>query len=139
MEQDLQQILARLEENTRKQTRWAKWQCIFSLAAAVFCGVLLIAALRFLPQMDQAMTQVHTLAQQAGTVLDNLETVTEALAEADLAGMVENIDALAVTSQEGVSQAMEKINAMDIAALNKAITDLANVVEPLAKLVNVFK
>ena len=139
MEQDLQQILARLEENTRKQTRWAKWQCIFSLAAAVFCGVLLIAVLRFLPQMDQAMTQVHTLAQQAGTVLENLETVTEALAEADLAGMVENIDALAVTSQEGVSQAMEKINAMDIAALNKAITDLANVVEPLAKLVNVFK
>ena len=139
MEQDLQQILARLEENTRKQTRWAKWQCIFSLAAAAFCGALLIAGLRFLPQMDQAMTQVHTLAQQAGTVLDNLETVTEALAEADLAGMVENIDALAVTSQEGVSQAMEKINAMDIAALNKAITDLANVVEPLAKLVNVFK
>lgn len=138
MEQDLQQILARLEENSRKQTRWAKWQCVFSLAAAVFCGVILIAALRILPQMDQVMAQVYTLAEQAGAVLANLETVTEALADADLAGMVENIDALAVTSQEGVAKAMEKINAMDIEALNKAITDLAKVVEPLAKLVNVF-
>ena len=52
--------------------------------------------------------------------------------------MVENVDKLVVTSQDGVTQALEKINTMDIEALNKAIANLSAVVEPMAKFFKIF-
>ena len=75
---------------------------------------------------------------QAETIMDNMETVTQALADADLGSMVENVNALAADSQSVVSEAMEKLDTIDIDTLNKAITDLADVVEPLAKVAHIF-
>jgi len=79
-------------------------------------------------------------------VLTNLETVTTELANADLTGMVENIDALVgnvddlvSTSQTGVTQAVQKINAINFDALNDAIKDLSDVIEPIAKFFKSFK
>ena len=43
-----------------------------------------------------------------------------------------------MTSEKGVEQALEKINAMDIDTLNQAIQALHDVVEPLAKLTRIF-
>lgn len=146
-------LLQQLEQNSRKQTRYAKLQCIFSLAAALCCGGLLIVVLNLLPKLNQVVEQVGAvavqaeavtlqaqgLAQQAEDVMTNLETVTRELAESELAEMVKNVDELVTTSHEGVSQALEKMDAMDIEALNKAIANLSAVVEPLAKFFNVFR
>lgn len=146
-------LLQQLEQNSRKQTRFARWQCIFSFAAALCCGGLLIVVLNLLPKLNQVVEQVGTvavqaeavtlqaqgLAQQAEDVMTNLETVTRELAESDLAEMVKNVDELVTTSHEGVSQALDKMDAMDIEALNKAIANLSAVVEPLAKFFNVFR
>ena len=150
---ELQTILQQLEQNSRKQARYARWQCIFSLLAALCCGGLLMVVLTLLPQVNQVVEQAGVAAAQAGeiarqakgladqaeAVLTNLETVTQDLAGADLAGMVENVDDLVVSSQDGVAQALEKINTMDIEALNKAIGNLSAVVEPMAKFFKVFK
>lgn len=68
--------------------------------------------------------------------MTNLETVSEALVQADIPGMVDNVDALVISSQEGVQQALEKVNAIDIDTLNQAIENLAKIVTPLASLVN---
>ena len=79
-------------------------------------------------------------------VLSNLETVTSELADSNLSSMVENVDALVEnvdglvsTSQSGVEQTIEKINAIDFEALNAAIKDLSDVIEPIAKFFNTFK
>lgn len=130
-----QSILEQLEKNSRKQTRYAQLQCFFTIAAAVFCLILLILVAGIIPKVTEVAGQVNTLATQAETVLTNLETVTAQLAQADLAGMVANVDALAVSSQAGMEQALGKINAIDIEALNQAISDLSDVVSPLAKLI----
>ena len=47
-------------------------------------------------------------------------------------------DALVSDSQTGLTEAMNKLNAIDIDTLNKAIESLADVIEPLAKLSNIF-
>ena len=64
----------------------------------------------------------------------------------NLSGMVENVDALVAnvdglvsTSQAGVEQTMEKLNGIDFEALNKAIQDLSDVIEPIANFFNTFK
>jgi len=151
--QEMQVILQQLEQNSRKQARYARLQCIFSLLAALCCGGLLVLVLSLLPQINQVVEQAGVAAAQAGeiaqqakgladqaeAVLTNLETVTQDLASVDLAGMVQNVDSLVVTSQDGVAQALEKINTMDIEALNKAIGNLSAVVEPMAKFFKVFQ
>ena len=137
--QKLMDLLEQMEKANRKQVAYARLQFVFSVTAAICCILLLLAGVKVLPQLQEAVLQ-------AETVLTNLETVTTDLAQADLIGMVENVDALVTnvdglvgTSQEGVEQTMAKINAIDFDALNDAIKDLSDVIEPIAKFFNTFK
>lgn len=138
-DQKLLQLLERLENVNRKQVLYARAQFVFTLVAAVCCIVLMIAGIQLLPKLREA-------AVQAETVLTNLETVTAELANVDLNGMVENMDALVTnvdglvaSSQAGVEQTLEKIQAIDLDALNNAIKDLSDVIDPIAKFFNKYK
>lgn len=130
--------LEQLEQNSRRQLHYARLQCLFTIIGAAICVILLVVVIGIIPKLSAAVTQVNALAVQAETVMDNLETVTSALAKADIAQMVSNVDALAAASQAGVAQALEKFDAIDIEALNQAISDLCDVVAPLAKLSKAF-
>ena len=138
-EQKLQELLERIESSTRRQSRYAMCQMIFTLLTSAAFIVLLLVVVRILPQLQEAVGQ-------AETVLNNLESVTSELANADLTGMVKDIDALVAnvdglvsTSQEGVTEAVGKINAINFEALNDAIKDLSEVIEPIAKFFKSFK
>jgi len=128
---ELQELLERLDKSNRQQARYARWQCVFSIAAAVCCVGLFLVVYNLMPQVQE-------LTGQMEVVLENLEVVTDQLAGMDLGQMVENVDALVVSSQDGVEQAMSKLNSIDFEALNKAIAHLSDVVEPLARFFNVF-
>lgn len=143
---ELKELFERMEQANKKQVFYAKIQCIFSLIAAVCCVAVLFLGLKFMPQ-------IHHLADRANTVMANLESVSENLAEvdlsglehmitelskADLASMVENIDELVIASQEGVEGTMDKLNEINFATLNKTIEDLSKVVERLAKVASFF-
>lgn len=128
------QILQQLADSNRKQLRLARIQCLFTVASAIFCLLLLLSVVRILPQIQELAGQISGLSNQAETVLTNLETVSDELTQADIGSMVSNVDTLAQTSQAGIQQALEKVNAIDIQTLNKAIADLAKVVAPLADL-----
>ena len=126
------ELLQQIEKTNRQQARAARLQCLLSLVAAVFCVGVFVLIFNFLPQVDAVVTQMQT-------VLGNLEATTEELASLDLQSMVDGIDTLVASGQDGLAQTMEKLNTIDIATLNKAIQDLAAVVEPLAKVSNMFK
>ena len=137
--QKMMDLLERMEKANRKQVAYARLQFLFSAIAAICCAVLLFFGLKILPQLQEA-------AVQAETVLSNLESVTTELAQADLSGMVENVDVLVTnvdglvgTSQTAVEQTMTKINSVDFEALNDAIKDLSAVIEPIANFFNTFK
>jgi hypothetical protein len=49
------------------------------------------------------------------------------------------VDALVSTGQQSLEQTMAKLNDIDFQTLNKAIKDLAAVVEPLAKMSSLFR
>lgn len=122
---ELQKILERLESNSRKQLLHARLQTVFSVICVLFCGILLMNLLQFLPQLE-------SLISQAEILLGDLELITKELSKLDLSQMVENINALVTTSQSGVEEALEKINDIDFDTLNQAVKDLSNVVKPLA-------
>ena len=89
-------------------------------------------------QVEDVAAQVNNMTGQAEIIMDNLETVTQTLADADLGGMVENVNTLTTDSQSAVTEAIEKLDTIDIETLNKAIRDLSDVVEPLAKVSHFF-
>ena len=129
---DLQELLERLDQSNRQQAKYARWQCIFSVAAAVCCVGLFVLVYNLMPE-------VRSLTGQMETVLANLELVTDQLAGMDLGSMVRNVDDLVVTTQEGVEQTMGRLNAINFEELNRAIRNLSDVVEPLAKFFNTFR
>ena len=132
-----------------KQERLAKLQCILTGVTAACCLGVFFLVCTLMPrayglagQAQTVLTDLESvtgqLNEQMDTILINLDEVTKELAQADLAGMVENVDTLATTSQSAVEHASEKLDTIDLETLNRAIADLADVVEPLAKFFNVF-
>ena len=141
METDMKlvELLERMEQTNKKQVFYARLQFLFTVVAALCCVVLLLSGMSVLPKLQET-------AVQAEAVLTNLETVTTELANVDLNSMVQNVDALVTdvdglvgTSQLGVEQAMEKLNAIDFDALNEAIEDLSDVIDPIARFINKYK
>lgn len=131
-ERSVQELLVRIEKSNRQQAACAKLQLFLTIIAAVCCVGVFLLVFNLVPQFQ-------ALSGQIEVVLGNLESVTTELSQVDLAGMVSNVDTLVTTSQTGVEDAMAKINGIDFETLNAAITDLAAVVEPLAKFFGVFK
>lgn len=140
-----QEILAKLEKHTRQQLLFTRILCILC-AAAVVCSLILMFSVtsaatqltKLAAPLQELTAQMQGLAEEAETVMADLGTVAEALAGADLGSIVENVNLLAADSQSAVAEAMEKLEAIDIEALNKAIKDLAAIVEPLAKISSMF-
>jgi len=137
-----------MEEN-KKMTSYARWQCIFTAVAAVCCVGVFAVILTVVPQVRAVAGQLETvltdletvtgtLNGELDTILTNLDSVTRELAAADLEGMVADVDAFVTTGQSAVEQATEKLSIIDFETMNKAIADLADVVEPLARFFNVF-
>ena len=138
-DQKLLELLEEIKKGNTKQVLYARLQCIFSIVAALCCVIVLVLGLKILPELRTSVTQ-------AETVLSNLEDVTTELAKMDLGSMVENVDGLVknvddlvTTSQSGVAQTMDKINAIDFETLNKAIEDLSEVIAPIANFFNGFR
>ena len=128
---ELMELLRQIRRSNRIQTIVCSVICVFALIASLFCVILSVKVYDMLPQLNGVFAQMET-------VLTNLEETTRQLAKVDLQTMVQDVDALVVTGQQSLEQTMEKLDAIDFKALNKAIGDLSAVVEPLAKFFKVF-
>ena len=111
--------------------KYMKRQCgllrvIAALVAGVFL-VVLVSAVQLVPKATDILVQ-------AEQVLGNLANVTKELEQADLPGLIDNLNNLVEESGEGIQEAMETLGNVDIDTLNQAIGDLQAIVEPLARL-----
>ncbi len=119
-----------MENDQRKILCWMRIGVL--LLAALFATVC-VAAFRLVPPALHALSHAEeTLSDIDGLVSTADAALTAANAAASTANKVvaDNADA--------VSDAMEKINSVDFDTLNRAINDLADIVEPLARVSNFF-
>ena len=118
-------------EDDHKILRYARLTAWFSAAllgvVTVVSLLLVPKALRMMDHAEQTLAGIDTLAQTADAALT---TANEA---------AESANRLVADNADSVAEAMEKFNSVDFATLNRAIDDLADVVEPLAKVANFFK
>ena len=138
-------LLRSIEAQNRKQLSIEKLRCVLSFLTMICVAAVLALIFSLMPQIRETVAQVETLVaqfdgvmSQMGSVLSNLEQSTRQLADVDLAGMVTDVNNLVTTAQVSLEQTMQDLDAIDFAALNKAIKDLATVIEPLAKLTNIW-
>ena len=136
---EMLELLQKIEKANRHQVKLTRLVCIFALIAAVFCGCTFGLVYNVLPEITEILPQISAVASQMQTVLSDLEQATRQLSVMDFTGMVEDVDILVTTAQTSLEQTMGKLDSIDFNTLNKAIEDLAKVVEPMSRLMNVFK
>ena len=134
----MDEVLKKLEKHSRQQLLFTKILCVLCAAVLVCVLVTALSVTGAVRQLVTLAEPLQSLAAEAESVMGDLEEVTQTLAAADLGGMVDTINALASDSQSVVTDAMEKLDTIDIETLNKAIRDLSDVVEPLAKVSKIF-
>ena len=135
---ELLELLQKIDASSRRQLMYTRIQCIAAVAAVVcFAGIYFLIK-DFLPQISAIITEIPGVVAQMEVVLGNLEVVTKELTTVDFAGMVEGVNTLVATGQVGLEETVEKLNAIDFEALNKAIATLTEVIDPLAKFFKVF-
>jgi len=142
---EMLELLQSIEAQNRKQLAIEKLRCLLSVLTMLCVAAVLVLIFRLMPQIRDTVTQVEMLVAQfdgimgqMGSVLSNLEQSTRQLAAVDLTGMVTDVNNLVTTAQTSLEQTMQNLDAIDFEALNKAIKDLATVIEPLAKLTNIW-
>ena len=123
----LQQIL----ESNKKTESYTKRQFIVNTIRSVASVAMLIVVVVF---VIVTSAQVATLVSQANTTLESIDSamksadeVAKELNSVDLVGTIGSMN-------EFLSDAAEKVNALDVEGLNAAISDLQATVAPLAKL-----
>ena len=132
------ELLRKIERSSRMQTYSGYVRTGLMLVCAVCMAVMVVMVFRLMPQINEILAQAQHAFNQVGTGLDYLEQTSYQLSQVDLQGMVSNVDGLVTTGQQSLEASMEKLNGVDFEALNKAIKDLAAVIEPLAKMTKVF-
>lgn len=120
------ELLQRIERTEKKQLRTQRLRCLFSLVGALACVAAVVMLMGVLPQVEEMIAHMQT-------TLNNLESVTAQLAAMDLEGMIVNVDELVTAGRETLTETAGKLESLDMETLNRAIRDLAAVVEPLAR------
>jgi len=115
-------------EKEAKTLRYIRLSVFLLTGLFVLISVVIVMlvprAVNTMDRMDATLEKVNGLVVTAEKALESATAATDSANRV----VEENADA--------VSDAMTKFNSVDFAALNRAINDLADIVEPLAKVVN---
>lgn len=153
MDNEVLETLARLEKYNKQQASAAKLQCVISVISLICCTAALVMMVLLVPRLQRMTTQTEKFINEAGEVMEDIQAASATISELDLGpvlveikgllqnvdGLLTNVDTLVTTTQDGLEDTLVEIEKVDFDTLNKAIKDLAAVVEPLAKFFSSFK
>ncbi|MCD8082035.1 MAG: hypothetical protein LUE86_00575 [Clostridiales bacterium] len=129
-------MMERIESSNAGQEKYARKQYrmsqITAAASILVLAIVIYVTVTLLPQVNNTF-------QSLDRIMKDLNTITSELADADLDQMFTDMDHLVVSSEEGIEEALEKLNAIDIESLNEAIKNLNDTVTPLAEFFNRFR
>ncbi len=142
-----------MEDNVmlmKKQLLWSKATTILLAVMTVLLIILLIVFGTFTHHLDSLVKQADAIAQQLEATAEqledvdwegvgkNLETISNDLSAVDWLKLTDDIGNMAVEAENSLRIAQKAIDDLNIETLNEAITELRDVIRPLANLVNRF-
>lgn len=129
---ELRELIEKTEASNRKKNIFMTVQLILTLILTVACVTTVFFVIG-------AASSITDITEEAKRSIDSISTISDELAAANLTETINNINDLAITSQNKITEAAEKIDKLDIDELNSAIKNLSDTVEPLAKFFNIFQ
>lgn len=124
MEQD--KVLELLEDMKKSNQKNLMYQRISTVLLLIF----VVAVLMVIPSVFSALNSAKTTLDHMDQAITEMETAL---------GAVEGLAEDAGKAMEGVDTALQNVNSIDFETLNQAITDLRDVVEPMANFFGKFR
>lgn len=125
-------------ENSRKQLFYTRF-CAAALAA-IFV-IVLVSTILVVPNAVRVLDDISEISSRLGDI--DIEALMESadkllktleIAANELEPLIDNINDTLLEAQIEMADALRAIQSIDIETLNQAISDLAAVVEPFARL-----
>ncbi|MBQ0146600.1 MAG: hypothetical protein KBS51_05745 [Lachnospiraceae bacterium] len=132
---EFREALEDLRKTNQEQADYAKRTWIMSIISTI---AVLIVAVFIIVYGLILMPQVNSLLKEAEVSLNNIEKITDDLSKVDIEGLMNDVSELVTTTEADLGKTMEKIDELNIEELNRAITNLSNVIEPLAEFFGVL-
>lgn len=127
----VRQLMDQLKASEEKQQGLMKKQLLFTRIFAVSNCVLVLLVLIFVAGVLPRLTTVLDKATESLVKVDG--------ALDDFGKVFDNVNSLVDSSSKAVEQTMDKVDQMDIESLNNAISDLNDVVAPMAEFFGRFR
>ncbi len=126
-------MLQDIQENEKKQTKYAKRRSIMSFVVSIFSIALIVLigfyVLKTMPEVNKIVNKTETtiddvsdMLVDASSAIKNLNNISKDLSKVDMDELFTN-----------VSEAVKKLESIDFEGLNTAIGDLGAVIAPLAR------
>ena len=130
-EKKLQELIDQLKEENEIEKSYLKKQLtMLKIIMVAMLGtflVLLITVVVLLPTASKTLQQANQIMGQISETMIEVEEVFD------------SVKILIEESQEGLSVAIDSMNSIDFEGLNQSITDLGNIVSPMANLFSKFR
>lgn len=130
-------ILKDIQSNEQKEMKYARRQSRFAIFVSIICLIVVafmaVTFFTVLPKVNSLLGNTKNVVENADEIVVDLKKVTTELASINMKETIDNINRLVIESEKNVNLASDNINNIDFEGLNKAIKDLSDVVEPLAK------
>lgn len=132
MENEEKDLMTELVKNSEKQLFYAR---IRTLASLVIAGGIIICLFILVPSVLRTISQANVIMTQASETITLADAAIESITQmsTSITEMGNNMDTFITENSQSVSEVMKKMEAVDFESLNKAIKDLGDVIEPLAK------
>ncbi len=137
----LKEIL-KYQKRSSRITRIAAIAVLFIVVAFAVALILIIPrVVNLMDHASESLAEVDALIEDTGEVIEELGGITEEIngvvAEAEV--LIDNSNTMVENNTDAITETVQKLNNVDFETLNKAIKNLSDVVEPLAKFFNVFQ
>lgn len=120
------ELLIEIAKGQRKESRNGR---ISAAAILALSAALVISLAIFIPIAANTLGKVYTTLNEAEQVAIGAQ---KSLGEID--EMVNNFNGVIVDNTDSVNEALSKVKDIDVNSLNRSIKELADILDPLAKL-----
>lgn len=128
-------VAGKILKEEKKQSRKASVQSIAMVVIACCMMIITVAVVMLIKNINDKINAIYIKADTAVTTMNE---VAAGINETDLPGMAEQIKNLTSDATEGISATMEKIDSLDIDALNNSIANLDEATSAFSDTVQAF-
>lgn len=133
-----QDVLSQILVYQKKEARNSK---ILSIAAICVAAALLISLAIVVPKVFRFIGQLEETVMEVDNLLVDVKSITKDVNDLadNVNSLVDNTNNMVTDNMGAITDIVQSLNEIDFDTLNKAITDLSDVVEPLGNFARYFK